>query len=138
MPNSGDVYRDRDYPLEAGGVKPKYVVLLSPDHAGDWIAVLSTSQQHGRPKDPPCNRTFMPSFFVGAIDQLFPAATWLDLARPLSHEPAAVDKFVAERKWQYVGALAKKLTVAVLRCAADAPDFEKRWRDRILDTAGAL
>lgn len=123
MPQAGEVYHYPAYVFPDGEEANKFVVVLGQVPGGDWILGRTTSRPHGRPTDPRCNQSEnYPSFYLGPLDGIFRAPTWLVLDRLDDHDEVELVKNIKNGAVELVGVLPLNLLCEALSCARGADD----------------
>ena len=139
MPLAGEVYHYPAYVFPDGEQANKFVVLLGQISGGDWILGRTTSRQRGRPMNPPCNQSeHFPSFYLGPLNGIFLAQTWLVLDRLDDHDQTDFVGAIRSGAVELVGALPLQLLCAALSCARGAEDTTQFQAEAMSDLRAAL
>lgn len=136
--DSGEIYRhDRFYVDPATGeIRAKYLLILAPTRAGDWVARLLTSRQNMRPRDPRCyHGDPYPGYFLGVPGGPLTFDTWVDLRGMHDLDAEDARGHAARDVLTSVLRLERTVVVDVLACAASALDTtfqqERALRDQL-------
>ena len=120
-----------------GELRTKYLLLLAPNHDGDFVTRLLTSRRHGRPEDPRCfHGCPYPGFFLGVPGHPLGLPTWLDLRGFDDIDRSELARRI-ERDARHVAAISRDLLIAAIQCVAGADDTT-RGQERALRDALAL
>jgi hypothetical protein len=132
----------RFYTDKASGVlKPKFLLVLAATRSGDVVIRLLTSQQHGRPEQPPCYHGLpYPSFYLGVIDPALGLGkkSWLDLRGLDDADGDGLGKAMNDGVVTVVMALDEATIRGALECAAAADDTTQAQAKAIRDQLAAL
>lgn len=137
----GEVYRHEAFYLndETGELEAKYFLLLAPLPAGDLVARLLTSRQHGRPETPACFHGHpYSSFYLGVLGDPLSAKSWLDLRYLDDFDGVEFQRRLQTKRIRLIMTLSKAMFLAALDCAAGADDTSRSQERAIRDQLSRL
>lgn len=139
--DSGEIYRhDRLYiDAATGEIRAKYMLMLAPTRAGDWVARLLTSRQNMRPRNPPCfHGDPYPGYFLGVPGGPLSFDTWVDLRGMQDVDADDVRTLLAKNCMHLILRLPRETLVGVLDCAAGAIDTTGQQERALRDALARL
>jgi len=118
----GAVLGWKEFQFDDGGTSDKLLVVLGAKTGKNYLAVLTTSQPHGRKASPGCHAEDG-YFFIGAGKHGFPKDTWLELHRPKEMDAATVVKGNFSGDIWVVANLSLQIVNEIRNCLKQSPDI---------------
>jgi hypothetical protein len=137
----GTIYRHAAFYIhpETGEIKPKFLVALARNSAGDIVARLLTSRQHGRREHPPCfHGDPYPGYFLGIPGGRLTQKTWVDLRQLDDLDNDAVTRLLRKRVLTAEIGLPMELLLDLMECVAGAEDTTRLQEHSIRDELARL
>lgn len=118
----GAVLGGKKFQFDDGDVSDKLLVLLGAKTGKSYLAVLTTSQPHGRKANPGCHAEDG-YFFISAGSHGFPKDTWLELHRPVEMNAATILSGNLTRDIWVVANLPEQIANEIRNCLKRSPDI---------------
>ena len=111
----------KEFPFDDGGKSDKLLIVLGAQAGKNYLAILTTSQSHGRKAIPGCHAEDG-YFFIGAGSHEFLKDTWLELYRPQEMSAATVLKGNLSGDIWVVANLRQQIANEIRNCLKRSPD----------------
>lgn len=137
MPKSGEIWLDHDF-FDGITPKRKYMLIMAVEQ-GDITYRLLTSQQHGRPEEPPCfHHDPYNGFYLGVLGAPLVKQSWLDLSLTDDMDVVAFGRMERASRLTKIMDLHPSVFCPALRCTIGAGDTTNRQAKRIGDVVAKL
>ena len=110
------------FQFDDGEKSDKLLVVLGAQTGKNYLAVITTSQPHGRKANPGCYAEDG-YFFIGAGSHGFPKDTWLELYRPKEMNAATVVRGNFSGDIWVVTNLHQQIANEIRNCLKRSPDI---------------